>query len=360
MKARNVIALALALVLALALLSGCGGSSSASTPASTASSSASSASASSGSSTTTEDKPVTLKFSMNTADTSMTGLQYKAFKELVEEESGGSVTVEIYAAGSLVDDAGALDAVMDGTCDMAHGMVAYMDGMIKDLTPLEIPGYYSGSDFTAFCDATNDVLGRIFADYDVKFIGSNFQGQSAFVAVDAAIATPDMLKGQAVRAAGTYIAKAVEAWGGAPTTVSLADLTTALERKTVNSAYTGISIVGGFKLYEMAPHVTFTTITESYAALIMNMDKWTSLSPSQQAAIERAAERWKSETFRVGMEFREQYAKEIRDAGVELVELDPAATKAFTDLTAPIFTEIEGSLGEKGAELLSTLRSLNG
>lgn len=142
--------------------------------------------------------------------------------------------------------------------------------------------------------------------------------------------------------------------------MSLADLTTALERKTVNSAYTGISIVGGFKLYEMAPHVTFTTITESYAALIMNMDKWNSLSPSQQAAIERAAERWKSETFRVGMEFREQYAKEIKDAGVELVELDPAATKAFTDLTAPIFTEIEGSLGEKGAELLSTLRSLNG
>ena len=142
--------------------------------------------------------------------------------------------------------------------------------------------------------------------------------------------------------------------------MSLADLTTALERKTVNSAYTGISIVCGFKLYEMAPHVTFTTITESYAALIMNMDKWNSLSPSQQAAIERAAERWKSETFRVGMEFREQYAKEIKDAGVELVELDPAATKAFTDLTAPIFTEIEGSLGEKGAELLSTLRSLNG
>jgi len=356
-KLTKVLAVLLTLSLCFALMAGCGdkpadnqGQGSSSSPAD------SNAPADSGA-----DKPVTLKFSMNTSDTSMTGLQYKAFKDLVEEESGGSITFEIYAAGSLVDDAGALDAVMDGTCDLAHAMVAYTDGMIKDLTPLEIPGYYSGDDFSEFAKATNQVLSDIYANYDIKFIGSNFQGQSAFVTTTGKkIDAPEVLKGQSVRAAGTYIAKAVEAWGGAPTTVSLADLTTALERKTVDSVYTGYSIIGGFKLYEMAPQVTLTTITESYAALIMNMDKWNSLTDNQKAAMERAAERWTQESYQVGMDFRQQYVDEMNAAGCEVTELDAAGTKPFTDLTNPIFDELDGTLGEKGLELLSILRELNG
>lgn len=370
------LALLLAVSLMLPMIAACGGSSSnnstapTSAPAkeeSAAASAASEAKSEAAASSTAEtaddassDPAVTIKFSMNTAESSMTGLQYKAFKDLVEEESGGSITFEIYSSGSLVDDAGALDAVMDGTCDAAHGMVAYLDGVIKDLTPLEIPGYYSGESFADFASATNGILSDIFADYDIKFIGSNFQGQSAFVATDGCITQPSDLKGQSVRAAGTYIAKAVEAWGGSPTTVSLADLTSALERKTVDSAYTGYSIVGGFKLYEMAPYVTYTTITESYAALIMNMNKWNSLTANQQAAVERAAERWTEQSYGIGMDFRTQYIDEMTAAGVEIADLDSAATKAFTDLTAPLFDEVEGSLGEKGQTLLSTLKELNG
>ena len=50
---------------------------------------------------------------------------------------------------------------------------------------------------------------------------------------------PADLKGLAIRAAGTYISRAVEAWDGAPAQISLAGLTTALERNTVDTAYTG-------------------------------------------------------------------------------------------------------------------------
>ena len=305
-------------------------------------------------------EPITLKLAHNTAATGMTGEQYQAFADLVSEESGGAMQVEIFASGSLVTDVDALDAVMEGQCDFAHGMVSYMDGLIKDIVPLEIPGYYIGEDFVKFSETIQPIMEDIFADYNVKFLGSNYQGQAGFVSVDRLITKPEDLKGMAVRAAGTYISKAVEAWGGAPTTVSLPDLTTALERKSVDAAYTGYSIIGSFKLYEMAKKVTFTTITESYAGLIMSMDTWNKLSPAQQAVIERAAERWRTETFNVGDAYRQQYIDEINAAGIDVYEMSPDETKAFTDLSSALFDDVEPGLGEKGKQLLETLRELNG
>ena len=110
----------------------------------------------------------------------------------------------------------------------------------------------------------------------------------------------------------------------------------------------------------MAPYVTITTITESYGCLIMNMDKYNSLSDNQKAAFERAAERWREETYNVGVGYRQQYVDEMKAAGVEVLELTAEQTKPFTDLTAPLFDEIEGQLGEKGTALLNTLKELNG
>lgn len=358
-KYAKILCSILALVMLLSLMTACGdtGSKAPNPPQNTPDANAPS---DSNSPDNTQDTPVTLKFSMNTADNSITGEQYHKFADLVAEESGGSITVEVYSAGSLTDDAGALDAVMDGTCDMAHGMVAYMDGIMKDLIPLEIPGYYSGDDFMKFSNGIQSVMEDICADYGVKFVGCNYQGQSGFVAVGGCPTAPSDLSGKSVRAAGTYISKAVEAWGGAPTTISLGDLTTALERKTVDVAYTGWTVIGGFKLYEMAPHVTITTITESYGCLIMNMDKYNSLSDNQKAAFERAAERWREETYNVGVGYRQQYVDEMKAAGVEVLELTAEQTKPFTDLTAPLFDEIEGQLGEKGTALLNTLKELNG
>lgn len=361
MKKSGMKALALVLTMALitVLLAACGGNEAPASTAGTSPAGGSSAAGDSGTPAPAGDA-VELKLAHNLADTSITGQQYHAFAEALAKESGGSITVAEYTSGSLITDVEALDAMMDGTCDFAHGMVAYLDGVIKDLVPLEVPGYYSGDDFMAFSEGVQEVLEDIFADYGVKFLGSNYQGQGAFVATDKQILAPSDLDGLSVRASGTYISKAVQNWGGAPTTIALPDLTTALERKTVSAAYTGWTVVGGFKLYEMAPYVTVTSITESYGCLMMSMATWDKLSADQQEAVERAAATWRQETYDIGLEFREKYFSEIEEYGATLVELTPEETKPFTDLSTPLFDEIEGDLGEKGVALLDTLKELNG
>lgn len=355
---KKALALVLALLMTAALLAGCGGGSAATTPA-PASSDGSTAETAAPADNKASDEVVTLKLAHNVAASSITGEQYHALATLIEEESGGSIKVEEFTAGSLITDADALDAIMDGTCDFAHGMVAYMDGIIKDMIPLEIPGYYAGSDFMTFSNTVQPVLEDICADYGVKFIGCNYQGQAAFVG-SKTIKAPADLKGLAVRAAGTYISKAVEAWGGAPTQISLPDLTTALERSTVDTAYTGWTVVGGFKLYEMGKEVTITTITESFGCCMMSMDSYNKLSADQQAAIDRAAERWRQATYDVGAGYKEQYISDMEASGANVYQLTAEETKPFIELTSPMFDEIEGQLGEKGLTLLNTLKELNG
>lgn len=360
MKKTKIIAIWLAACLLVTLLAACGSNSSTTTAASSSSSASDdSSAASSTASDNTSEEVLELKLAHNTAASSMTGEQYHAFAEIVAEESGGSIVITEYPAGSLITDSDALDGVMDGTVDFAHGMVSYLDGIIKDLIPLDIPGYYTGDDFLEFADAIQPVMESIFADYNVKFLGSNYQGQAAFASIDECVKVPSDLNGKSVRAAGTYISKAVEAWGGAPTTIALADLTTALERKTVDVAYTGWNLVGSFKLYEMAPYVTITTITESYACLMMSMDTWNSMTAEQQDIIETAAERWRTETYNVGDGFREANIEQMKADGAEVYEMTPEETQAFIDLSSALYDEIEPSLGDKGLELLNILKDLN-
>ena len=363
MKKHSMKFVALLLVASLVamLLAACGGNNNApagGTTSSTPPSSSTSSETSSGDASGGE--VLELKLGHNVAASGITGEQYHAFAEAVAKESGGTIKVTEYTAGSLITDTQALDAMMDGTCDFAHGMVSYLDGVIKDLVPLEVPGYYSGDDFMAFSDGVQEILEDIFADYGVKFLGCNYQGQAAFVSPTKQILSPADLQGMSVRASGTYIGKAVQNWGGAPTTISLPDLTTALERKTVDAAYTGWTVVGSFKLYEMAPYVTITSITESFGCLMMSMKTWDSLTPDQQAAIERAAESWRQETYDIGLEFRQQYIDEMTAGGATVVELSAEETQPFTDLSTSLYDEIEGTLGEKGQTLLDTLKELNG
>lgn len=357
---KKLAAILLALSLAAMLLSSCGGNNTGSGTVSSAPPASSAPETSSGGSEAPAGEVLELKLGHNVAASGITGEQYHAFAEAVAKESGGTIHVTEYTAGSLITDTQALDAMMDGTCDFAHGMVSYLDGVIKDLVPLEVPGYYSGDDFMAFSNGVQDILEDIFADYGVKFIGCNYQGQAAFVSPTKQILAPADLQGMAVRAAGTYISQAVQTWGGAPTTISLPDLTTALERKSVDAAYTGWTVVGSFKLYEMAPYVTITSITESFGCLMMSMKTWDKLTPDQQAAIERAAEAWRQETYDIGLEFRQQYIDEMTENGATVVELTAEETKPFTDLSTALYGDIEGSLGEKGKTLLDTLRELNG
>lgn len=293
------------------------------------------------------------------ADTSMTGIQYHEFALAVDELSGGKMKVEERIGGSLVTDTETLDALLDGTIDLCHSMVAYVSGTISDVSPLTVPGYYGGSDWLGFASETYDLIDSIYGDFGIKYLGPVAQGNSMIVNTDRQIVSPSDVSGQTFRASGTWVSKTISAWGGAAVTIGLADLADSFSKKTVQGVSTGLNIVVPFKLYEVATYITATTMSESFGALLMSENAWSSLNDDEKALISEAGRIFTERSYDHAVYFMDSYMKEIEDAGRnEIYYLSDAEQAEFIKLSFGLFDEMASEVGAKGNDLIAKLREI--
>jgi TRAP-type C4-dicarboxylate transport system substrate-binding protein len=295
------------------------------------------------------------------AETSMTGVQYHEFALAVEELSGGKIKVEERIGGSLVTDAETLDALLDGTIDFCHSMVAYVSGTIPGVAPLTVPGYYGGDDWLGFAEQTYDLLDSIYGDFGIKYLGPVAQGNSCIIDTEKQIKAPSDVAGQTFRASGTWVSKTISAWGGAAVTINLPDLADSFSKKTVQGVATGLNIVVPFKLYEVAKYVTRTTMSESFGALLMSEQAWSSLNDDEKALITEAGKVFTEKSYDHALYYMDTYMKEIEDSGRnEIYDLTEAEQSAFTDLSFGLYDEMSDELGQKGNDLIALLKEIAG
>lgn len=294
-------------------------------------------------------------------ETSQVGQQYHEFALAVEELSGGKMKVEERIAGTLVTDTETLDALLNGTIDFCHSMGSYVSGTVKDLSPLTIAGYYGGDDWLGFADDTFDLISEIYGDYGIKYLAPLYQGNSYIACTERQIKVPSDVKGLAFRASGEWVSKTVSAWGGSATTIGLADLADAFSKKTVQGVATGMNIIVPFKIYEVAKYITFTTISEGFAALLMNGETWESLNADEQALIMEAAGVFRQRAYDIAIENIGIYEKTVTESGLnEVYTLTEDEQKQFVELAYSLYNEMEPLVGEKGKQLISLLKEING
>ena len=258
---------------------------------------------------------VQLKLSLAPAATGFNGQCMSFFAEEVKRITNGEVEVQVFAGGSLVSDGDFLDAVMAGAVDMGHFSVGYITPVMKEFSPFELFGVYSPNHFPRFAEEVKPLAENVFAKYGVKFLTTYNNDRNVIVATEKVgkpIAVPTDMHGMVVRTSGAWGARFVQAWGGGPIVMGLGDVAAALQRGTIDAVITGWVIVGPFKLYESAPYVTITPFNENFIGLVMNLDKFNSLTPFQQAGIEEAALNMRN--------FSDELQKKMFDEFIQQVE----------------------------------------
>mgnify|MGYP000199386016 FL=1 len=101
----------------------------------------------SGDDTTTEESSgdtATYSFTVgtNTAEDSVNHLLAAKFKELIEERSGGAVTVTLYENGSLGGDAELTESCIAGTVDFIVGMTGSLVNYIPEAALFDLPNVF--------------------------------------------------------------------------------------------------------------------------------------------------------------------------------------------------------------------------
>ena len=352
---KKLLSVTLAGAMALSLAA-CGGSASTTTSESAAASTDSSAATETAetagdTAAAANDPAVTLVYAeVNPLDT-IVGQTATAFKEKVEELSGGSITIDIQASGVLGSENDVLDNILAGgdTIDMsrisAFALTSY--GCNKSML-LSIPFTWESREH--WWNFANSDLAQEFLNEPQEIglpIRGVFYGEEGFrhfFTVDPVESIED-LKGMKLRVSNDPVMNGmVEGLGAYPTVVSFNELYSALQTGVVDGAEQPIANYKSNAFPEVANNLILDGHTLGAVQVVITDNAWSKLTANQQACIMEAGKYAQEFNAQLSEEEENKVLEELKAEGCNVVEVTDK--QAWADACAKVIEENTASQAE--------------
>lgn len=284
---------------------------------------------------------VTLVYAeVNPLDT-IVGQTATAFKEKVEELSGGKVVIDVQHSGVLGSENDVLDTMLGGggTIDMsrisAFALTSY--GGQKSML-LSLPyTFVSREHFWNF--ATSDLAGEFLAEPSENGSGVRglFYGEEGFrhFFTVKKIAGIEDLKGMKIRVSNDPVMNGlVEGLGATPTVVSFNELYSALQTGVVDAAEQPIANYKSNAFPEVAPTMILDGHTLGAIQVIITDEAWNSLTAEQQGWITEAGKYASNFNRQISEEAENKVLEELKANNINIVEVTDV--KPWQDAVKPV------------------------
>ena len=358
MKKLLSVTLAGAMALSLAACGGSASSTSESAAASTDSTAATETAETAGDTAAAANDPaVTLVYAeVNPLDT-IVGQTATAFKEKVEELSGGSITIDIQASGVLGSENDVLDNILAGgdTIDMsrisAFALTSY--GCNKSML-LSIPFTWESREH--WWNFANSDLAQEFLNEPQEIglpIRGVFYGEEGFrhfFTVDPVESIED-LKGMKLRVSNDPVMNGmVEGLGANPTVVSFGELYSALQTGVVDGAEQPIANYKSNAFPEVANNLILDGHTLGAVQAVITDNAWNKLTENQQAAVMEAAADTQAFNADLSETAEKKVLDELKSSGCNVVDVPDKAP--WQEACAKVISENTSDQAELYQQLL--------
>jgi TRAP-type C4-dicarboxylate transport system substrate-binding protein len=210
----------------------------------------------------------------------------------VEKRTNGRVQITVFPGGTLTPADKCYDGVVKGISDIGFSVLAYTRGKFPLTEVSDLPlGMKTGL-----------VASKVINDYYKKFKPKELDEVKVMylhghgpgiIHSKKEIKTLEDLKGMKIRCTG-MAAKIVGALGGTPVAMPMGETYDALSRGVVDASMAPQEALQGWKWGEVVK-CTIENFGSSYSTgmfVVMNKDKWNSLSPDIQKIIEQINEEY--------------------------------------------------------------------
>ncbi|CCK78329.1 TRAP transporter substrate-binding protein [Desulfobacula toluolica] len=240
---------------------------------------------------------VKLSLSSNLSPGSCLELAADKFKEIVEKKSNGNITVIRYPSGELYDSKSEVEAIVNGSVDMALMHVAYVGARspaLEFISSFGVQGCWLDNDhFYRFLDMpeVQEIANKEFAGkLNAKLLSPISYGTGVVGTNKKAVHTIADFKNLKMRASGTAQAIMYKALGAIPVELSVKEVFMALQRGTIDGACSGPGRFYFSKWYETTPYIVHDySIPYLQFWHTMNMNKWKKLTPENHKIVADAA-----------------------------------------------------------------------
>ncbi|MCR5107434.1 MAG: TRAP transporter substrate-binding protein [Lachnospiraceae bacterium] len=274
------------------------------------------------------DPAVTLVMAeVNPLDT-IVGQMDSKFKEEVEKNSGGSITIDLQASGVLGSENDVLDTMLGGagTIQMsrisAFALTSYGGEKSKLLS---IPYTFKDRDhFWAF--ANSDLAQEFLNEPSEKGSGIRglFYGEEGFRHFFSVkpVAGIEDLAGLKIRVSNDPVMNGmVEGLGSSPTVVDFGELYSALQTGVVDAAEQPIANYKSNAFDEVANNLILDGHTLGAVQVIITDEAWDSLTEAQQEAMMAAAKTASDYCREISEEAENKVLEELKAGGCNVVDV---------------------------------------
>lgn len=244
---------------------------------------------------------------------------------VLDEESGGTMTLEIYPSEQLGSERECLELLQIGSLDMTKVSAAVMENFAPAYRVLSAP-YVFRDDAHRVAALDGDVGREILrSSAPRRLLGLGFYdaGSRSFYTRDRAIREPADLVGLKIRTQESPSAMAlVRALGGAAAPIAWGELYTALQQGVVDGAENNPPSFHLARHFEVAPYLSLDEHTSVPDVLLVGTPLWGRLDARRREWLQTAVDASVGVQRRLWREATEAALADVAAGGVEIVRPD--------------------------------------
>lgn len=259
----------------------------------------------------------------------------EVFIPKVEEYSNGTIKITHFPDNQLGNDEQSFAMAQTGECDIAVGSTSSVATTYNDLYLYDIPYMFLNKQ-EVYEVGFNGEAGKAildgFSGYGLKGLAFWENGFRNVTTNNKDIAAVTDLNGLKIRTMANEIH--LEAWkamGANPTPMAFGELFTAMQQGTVDGQENPLGIITGNKFEEIEKFCTLTEHVYTSYYVVMNLEKWNSLTAEQQDALTRAMEETTQRQYELSQKYEDEAVGVMEAAGCKVRTLTDEEKLSFKE-----------------------------
>lgn len=281
----------------------------------------------------------------------------------IEEATGGQVKITSYPGETLLKADGIYDGVVSGIADIGLSCFSYTRGRFPVLEAFELPGVtYNNSKVASKVawEGIKQLNPKEVQDTKLMMVLTTGPGD-LFTKVP--VKKLEDVKGLEIRATGLS-AETLKKLGANPVAMPQSEAYEALSKGVVKGNLSPVEVLKGWKHAEVTKYLTRTPFLYNTLFFVtMNLDKWNSLSPETQKAIEEVNNKYFEEVA-MGLWDKQNEAAlkwAIEENGMQEIKLSDEEAGRWIELVEPIQDQFVAKMnqqGLQGQQIMDTVKAL--
>jgi len=304
----------------------------------------------------------TWRFGLEETEGSVQYSYAEEFKQMIEEKSGGDITVQLLPYGSWGSSYTALyDAIQNGAIQLGFGS-GFLGGTVPESQLMSLnfvmPNDQLQTAKTLNSDAflKSDPWQQSFRERGLVPLAALPEGYQVWTA-NKEIRTPEDIEDLQIRVMdNSLLRKTYQAYGASPITIAYGELYSALQQGQAEGNIQPVFAHENMGFYEVQDYMIFADQSQFVATLIGNQDWYKGLSDEQRKMLETTLDEMVQKGHDIQTQFNAERLDTIKEKGdINIIKLSEEERAKFRELAKPVRQVYIDLVGERGKQSLDIL-----